>query len=116
MGVGLRFLPIPDFMLPVAVGVAVAAAVVLVLKLVSPSSPAEEPPAAPVAPPQPPSKRLVVPSQPLEAKKPASRPGVKKDPSGRLSSLSRRPASDSFPGQGAREPEPPRSGERRRLN
>jgi hypothetical protein len=107
VGVGLRFVPLPDFMLPVIVGVAVADAVVLVLRLVSPTSETDEPPAAPPTPPQPPSKRLVVPSQPVEAKKPASRPVSTKEPGARVSSPARRPASDS---------QPPRSGERRRSS
>jgi chromosome partitioning protein len=109
MGVGLRFVHLPEFMLPVAVGVAVAAAVVLALRLIAPPPPEPEPASAP-------AKRLAALPQPVEKIKPASHPGSRKDPNARLAALARRPASNPFPGQVPRNPEPPRSGDRRRRD
>ncbi len=90
-GVGLRFVHLPDFMLPVAVGVGVAVAVALALRLLSsaPEAPAGDRPAEPPRP-----SGVVKPSP--------SRAVPRKDPVDRLSSLTRRPPSNPLTDRGSR--------------
>ena len=69
VGVGLRFVQLPDVMLPVAVGVAVTAGVVLLMRLLqkAPEAPARPKPALAAALPKPAAKK-----EPAEARKDAA--------------------------------------------
>ena len=81
-GIGLRFVKLPDAMLPVAVGVCVAAAVVIAMRL-SVSTPKER------YVPRPPGRPPVKPRQPETRRSPPARPAGKKDTHARLAALSR---------------------------
>jgi len=84
VGVGLRFVHLPDFMLPVAVGLAVAAAVVLALRVLA---------ATPEAPPKP----LTVLAAPSPRKtKNVEKSDGRRDASARLASLTRNSPSGSY--------------------
>jgi chromosome partitioning protein len=78
LGLGVRFLHLPPFMLPVIVGLGVAAGVIVLMRFLNagrndgPSGP----PAAPKSGP---------------ARKPGSRPDLRRDANARLSSITRRP-------------------------
>ena len=84
LGVGLRFVHLPDFMLPIAVGVAVSAAVILALRVL-----AATPDAAP---------------KPVRRRRPAARAkseeggecGGRKDASARLAAMTRSSPSGSY--------------------
>ncbi len=88
-GVGLRFVKLPEFMLPVVVGLAVAGAMVLVLRVVL--NPGEQPLPLPRrrAPGRPMEKRTA--GVPAPSRGNLQGPG-KKDPGARLANLANRAA------------------------
>lgn len=92
-GVGLRFVKLPEFMLPIVVGIAVAGAMVLVLRLLlNPGEPATPKP-QPQPQPQSRSRQPVRPGERRPSPTPARTPSpdtVKKDPGARLASLASR--------------------------
>ena len=83
VGIGLRFVQLPDYMLPIAVGIAVAAAVILAMRLIL---------ITPDAPKAAPSVTAAVPAR---APKKES-PDVRKDASSRLSALARSSATGAY--------------------
>ena len=85
VGVGLRFVQLPDFMLPIGVGLAVAAAVVLALRVLA-------------APPEAAPKPLTVVAAPAPARKTKNveKADGRRDASARLASLTRNSSSGSY--------------------
>jgi cellulose biosynthesis protein BcsQ len=82
IGVGLRFIPLPDYALPLAVGIAVATAVVLVIKLAG-TAPATSKPTLSVKPLSRRVKRI-------------EKPDVRNGVPARLATLNRKPPSGSY--------------------
>jgi len=105
LGIAFRFVQLPQLMLPMAVGLAVAGLVVLALKLliIVPEAGVEEQPAPPAAAPR--EMRPSPPSRPAgphgngqptgPARPPAARPDNRNDPLARLKRLARRGPSSS---------------------
>jgi chromosome partitioning protein len=80
LGIGVRFLHLPPFMLPIIVGLGVAAGVIVLVRFLNSNNSDQAKPAAPPAAPK---------SGP--ARKPGSRPDLRRDPSARITTLIRRP-------------------------
>jgi chromosome partitioning protein len=76
LGIGVRFLHLPPFMLPIIVGLGVAAGVIVLVRFLNAA--ADDRPAGP-------------PAKSGPTRKPGSRPELRRDSNARLSSLTRRP-------------------------
>jgi chromosome partitioning protein len=79
LGLGVRLLRLPPFMVPIIVGLGVAAGVIVLFRLLN----AAEGDGGPAGPPAPPKSGPV--------RKPGSRPELRRDPNARLSNPARRP-------------------------